>query len=417
MACKNVSTLCLRPGCHKTSWNGRPKGFCGLTCFGAAEPVCLMQGCGKKTWNGRPAGFCSPECRDKAKHIITKKTSKKEGNLRDLDVHISRVVNGKITMMSRAEQESEKAKMDNTKAQLMEAVSGQDLLLRAEVLIHQNWLGKIQALPGNIYRIGAFGRLADYRADTTHKSLGKILGWTAIWVIQVFGPPAIWLSTVFAWGIKGDMRFHWHKWDVDLSDWEHIALTKLLALVFQICFVLNGLYVIMQNRDDWIKIHTIIRYMRHYNLAMKFRWRYFLYLGALTNMWVVLWCCADTVVVLGSSESPKDVLFDSLGLLFLYNLDDIGGEFGFVSESDWPGDRLGWIYSEMVLENWHTEEVGSPRHKDEEFKEENWGVGGHIVMCCFRLTTYILCLALLVYPAFNVMTPFDKIAPPDGGWS
>merc|ERR1712194_425093 len=61
-------------------------------------------------------------------------------------------------------------------------------------------------------------------------------------------------------------------------------------------------------------------------------------------------------VVVGASESPKDVMFDALGLLFLYNLDDIGGEFGFVDEDDWPGVRLGWIYQEMVLHDWKPED-------------------------------------------------------------
>lgn len=416
MDCKNKSTVCLKRGCYKNTWNGRPKGFCSLVCFGEADTECMMQGCHKRTWNGRPAGFCTPDCRDQAKHMVAKKTLKKDGSMRDLDTHIARMVSGKITMMSRAEKESEETKIEAAKAGLMEATSGQDLLLRAEVLIQQNWLGKIEALPGNIYRIGAFGRLADLQRKTAHKTLGRVFGWVAVWLVQVVGPPAIWLSVVFAWGIQADMKFHWRNWDMELYDWHHIALTKTLALVFQICFVLNGLYVVMQNRDDWRKIHCIIRYMKHYNRDMNFGYRYFMYLGALTNCWVVLWCCADTVVVLGSSQSPKDVLFDSLGLLFLYNLDDIGGELGFVSDSDWPGARLGWIYSEMVAENWHLEEAGSRKTKESEFVEENQGAGGQFVMWVFNFTIWTLGVATVLYPAFNAVTPFLKIAPPDGGW-
>lgn len=377
----------------------------------------MMHGCGKKTFNGRPAGFCTTDCRDKAKYMKAKRTLKKEGSrMKELDSHIARMVSGKLTMLSKAEQESETAKMETAKVRLLEASSSSDLLLRAEVLIHQNWLGKYEALPGNIYRIGAFGRLADYRAETAHRTFGRVFGWICIWMLQVAGPPAIWLSTVFAWGIQNDMSFHWRDWEVDFYDWRHIALTKSLALLLQICFVLNGLYVVMGERDDWLRIHTLIRYFKHHNITMEFKWRGFLYLGAFTNCWVVLWCCADTVVVLGSSQSPKDVLFDALTLLFLYNLDDIGGELDFVSESDWPGARLGWIYSEMAAENWHLEETGSPKSKEEEFDDDELGCGGVIVLWAFRFTIWILGVALVIYPVFNAISPFQKIAPPDGGW-
>jgi len=71
----------------------------------------------------------------------------------------------------------------------------------------------------------------------------------------------------------------------------------------------------------------------------------------------------------------------------------------------------------MVAENWHLEEVGSPRHKEDDFDKDNWGTGGRLVMWSFRFTTWILMVALIAYPVFNAITPFGKIAPPDGGWS
>jgi len=412
MACKNKSTICLKSGCHKPSWNGRPKGFCSLACYGEADKLCMMPGCGKPTWNDRPAGFCDRNCRDKAKHMAIKRTAKKAETMTDLDKHIARMVHGKLAMMSKAEQEAVKAKQDYAKLRLLEATSGSDLLLRSELFIHESWAREAQALPGNIYSIGAFGRLADYRAETAHKTMGRVAGWVAIWFLQVIGPPAIWASTVFAWGIKTDMQFHWREWRVDLDDWHHIGLTKSLALIFQICFILNGLYVVLETRDDSRKIHSIIRYMQHY-ANTNFVYRLYLYIGAITNCWVVLWCCADTVVVLGSSQSPKDVIFDSLGLLFLYNLDDIGGELGFVNHDDWPGERLGWIYSEMVVENWHMELDGTSK---EEFDEKQIGAGGCIMEYSFKVTIWILSLALVIFPVFNAMTPFLIIAPPDGGW-
>merc|ERR1712157_601813 len=76
---------------------------------------------------------------------------------------------------------------------------------------------------------------------------------------------------------------------------------------------------------------------------------YFLGVGAFINCWIVMWTCLDMFVVVGASKTPQDLLLDSLGLLFLYNLDDIGGELGFVNEDDWPGLRIAWIYDELVM--------------------------------------------------------------------
>lgn len=51
-----------------------------------------------------------------------------------------------------------------------------------------------------------------------------------------------------------------------------------------------------------------------------------------------------TVFVFWSAETPKDIVFDSLGLLFLSRLDDIGGDLGLIQESEWPSDSLGMFF-------------------------------------------------------------------------
>merc|ERR1712066_1174916 len=75
---------------------------------------------------------------------------------------------------------------------------------------------------------------------------------------------------------------------------------------------------------------------------------WFLVMGAIVNCWVVFWSALDMYVVCGASNTPQDLLMDALGLLFLYNLDDIGGDMAFLEEDDWPALRLAWIYEIMV---------------------------------------------------------------------
>jgi len=79
-------------------------------------------------------------------------------------------------------------------------------------------------------------------------------------------------------------------------------------------------------------------------------------------------------VVVGGSETPKDVLLDALGMLFLYNLDRIGREMGFVDRDDWPGDRLGWIFQEMVKKDW-----GPQLEEDPEAPKD-----GHPMQLCVK---------------------------------
>jgi len=92
--------LCLRPGCGKPTWNGKPGGFCGRTCRGlgagavnsgalpavqatgnpvapslanvavVGAPTCSREGCSKPTWNGLPNAYCSMSCRASGAPVV-----------------------------------------------------------------------------------------------------------------------------------------------------------------------------------------------------------------------------------------------------------------------------------------------------------------------------------------------------------
>merc|ERR1712226_701208 len=70
-------------------------------------------------------------------------------------------------------------------------------------------------------------------------------------------------------------------------------------------------------------------------------------LGPILNGWVIVWSNFASFVVIGSSFSPQDLLFDSLALVFLFQLDDIG-TLGFTEHTDWPGRRLAWLYRDIT---------------------------------------------------------------------
>ena len=139
----------------------------------------------------------------------------------------------------------------------------------------------------------------------------------------------------------------------------------------------------------------------------------FLGFGAFVNCWVVLWSCVDAYVIIGACSNTKDLLFDALGLLFLYNLDDIGGELGFLGDNDWPGLQLAWIHQEIVPKAKDDPEwrIGDPRFFVT-WKDGSTDWRGTIFLNLYRFTTGSLLLLLVFLPVLAALTPFSQIAPP-----
>jgi len=137
--------------------------------------------------------------------------------------------------------------------------------------------------------------------------------------------------------------------DVTLfDDWIFMPSTKALGLVFILSFILNGLFLAIEERSTWKNIYNTFRFLDWKNDKFIMPGRVWLSMSAFVNCWVLLWSCLDMYVVVGASVGPQDLVMDALGLLFLQNLDDVGSDLGFISADDWPGLRLAWIYNELV---------------------------------------------------------------------
>merc|ERR1719282_1579724 len=247
----------------------------------------------------------------------------------------------------------EEAEMNHAKHEILYATSNADLLMKAELLINENWLSKYDGFHGNIYRIGAFGDLqpATDKIFSTDfmKAAARFMGCVAIFLIQLLGPVAVFFSTIAGWGIEDDEHYDWSAWHFGqfedmITDWQVAHMTKVLAVLFIFAFVLNGLFCVLDEQKSWKNIYNTFRFLQMNTPNFEVHGASFLYLCAFVNCWLITWCCIDAFVVIGAARTPKDLLMDSLGLLFLYNLDDIGGDLGFVDMDDWPGLQLAWIY-------------------------------------------------------------------------
>eukprot|EP00439_Symbiodinium_sp_Y106_P028666 s3444_g3.t1 len=150
----------------------------------------------------------------------------------------------------------------------------------------------------------------------------------------------------------------WEGWHFGLSDWYYIPssdehgvsnLSKhVVATAFLIMFTLNGAMVVDNERIASLKISALLDapaiknkpgFLKDVNL-------FWLNVGRVLNC--VVECCVIVYFAFVLSENPMDVVFNALAVTFLYNLDDIGGETGFLTEDDWDGDELGKIYYHAV---------------------------------------------------------------------
>jgi hypothetical protein len=302
--------------------------------------------------------------------------------------------------------------MVEAKANILESDSISRMFWAAEEWIDQDWLGDVDELPGNIYRIAALGTLTEGLRDKNatpaefYTDLIRIVGFISIFLIQIGGPPLLIASVYFDWGVLQDHDIRWGDWEPSFSDWAAIKTTKILSTLFLFVFSINGLYVILQEKQSWLKIYKTFRYLKHNTPNMDVRGEPFLLLGPIVNSWVILLTSLASFTILGASFSPRNVLFDALGLLFLYNLDDIDGDLGFVSSDDWDGLRLGWIYREMVVPNYR-----SANEKPSDYDEKDIGWTGRAVLKLYDSVAVLLLIAALVMPTVAFVTPFLEIVP------
>mmetsp|Transcript_17342 Transcript_17342/g.40686 ORF Transcript_17342/g.40686 Transcript_17342/m.40686 type:complete len:414 (-) Transcript_17342:90-1331(-) len=199
-------------------------------------------------------------------------------------------------------------------------------------------------LAGNMYRYFGLGIVEDYM---TVQSFGMM----TIFFVQLLSPPACLVQNLY--------KMDWEHWHFGVSDWMYMPgsnnhgvsnLSKhVVATLFLIMFCLNGAMVIEQDRVVSMKISSMLdqigKDMPDYLKEVKFEW---LYAGRIMNCLVVIECSVIVYFAFVLSETPMDVLFNSMAVTFLYNLDDIGGEMGFLGDDDWDGEELGKLYYNSV---------------------------------------------------------------------
>eukprot|EP00929_Paragymnodinium_shiwhaense_P067116 TRINITY_DN33781_c0_g1_i1.p1 TRINITY_DN33781_c0_g1~~TRINITY_DN33781_c0_g1_i1.p1 ORF type:complete len:444 (+),score=79.31 TRINITY_DN33781_c0_g1_i1:102-1433(+) len=261
--------------------------------------------------------------------------------------------------MTASEQQREREQETAAMREICQCHSMYEMLQKMDALIKDDWLGGLDELPGNIYRVSAFGLLhkvhkacmllGDCQPLEAFKVSAAVFGFLCVFIIQLVGPPIMFFNAYYGWLQDEDDHLRWENFEFgDLSEWSsNRRATKLVGLLFVVCFLLNGFFVQMDEKQSWLKIDHIWRVLNQQGGEMSGSCELFLYIGAFMNCWVIVWLSLDVYFVIGCAENVQDVLFDALGLTFLYNLDDISGDLGFVDGDDWPGLQLAWVHEHI----------------------------------------------------------------------
>ncbi|CAE7369478.1 unnamed protein product [Symbiodinium natans] len=248
-------------------------------------------------------------------------------------------------------------------------------------------------IAGNTYRYWGFG-IPEHRFTTQNFGVFSIL------IVQILSPPACIIYNLF--------KMDWENWHFGLSDWYYIPgsgnhgvsnLSKhVVATIFLLMFTLNGAIVVDSERIASLKISAMLdalaktkpEFLKDVNL-------FWLHVGRVLNCIVVLECCFIVYFAFVLSESPMDVVFNALAVTFLYNLDDIDGEMGFITDDDWDGEELGKVYYYAVDPVMMDEELNPDNYTPDEINNCN-GMRNKYGSWTYRIAEPLVYLLVIVLP-------------------
>lgn len=303
-----------------------------------------------------------------------------------------------------AEWEAQQGEMYNAKEQLRTYTSsgrktGRMVMNFIDFIIKEDWLGG-DALSGNLYRVWAFNgfkkpSLNILKGREVFDRNAQFVGTLFILLIQVMGPPMIIMGILYGWGSDDNYDFwKWNQFSTN-KEWvgdENKRSTRILGLMFLFCFIANCMKVVLSEAVSFEKVWSVFNVLQCEKA--KGMCSLPLMLGPIVNCTITITCSFAVFLIMGTAENPKDIVFDALGITFLFNLDDIGGDMAFISEEDWPGDRLNWIYDNMC----HGEDP-----EDSDDPPPMW------VKCIYYGTYCVLVLMSIVLTIGYIIIPWSNL--------
>jgi len=257
------------------------------------------------------------------------------------------------------------------------------------------WLMDVDEIPGNVFRAWAFGILEFRKRGKYHglRDLTVIL----VFLVQVLGPVAVVNHALAGLGQYEGAYYDWSKFSPSLEEWSNNWNANFLRMFLLMAYWMNGFISMEDSWEDWQRA-----FLFHGFLSKGSGNNFSLYVGAFTKCWCTFWCCIATFLIIGQLTGPLDVLYDILGMFFIYGLDSLGGDLNLVSEGSWPAAGLGWIEENL-------EHMGANVRPEYNSRKGQIRISP-IVRFAFLSVKYFCFAGVLVAPLIHIMTPWIGIA-------
>mmetsp|Transcript_104434 Transcript_104434/g.185708 ORF Transcript_104434/g.185708 Transcript_104434/m.185708 type:complete len:395 (-) Transcript_104434:344-1528(-) len=204
---------------------------------------------------------------------------------------------------------------------------------------------------GNIYRYWGLGLGGLFNRDKGKNFFNHVtmeVGLLLVFIIQLLAPAACIIYAVY--------DIDWKHFEVGLDSWTYVyhsrrhgisnLLKHFVAVLFLFCFALNGSNVIYNEKIASMKLTAMLRHSPDtFTKDVQWFWMFF---GPIMNCVLVIECCIIVYLLFLVAESPMDVVQNALAVTFLYNLDDIGGDMGFLQDEHWDSEAVGKEYYEIA---------------------------------------------------------------------
>lgn len=210
----------------------------------------------------------------------------------------------------------------------------------------QDYLGAdYEPLDGNIYKYFAFRRFFETPycgqasvftpPSSTFDYCILTAGLIFIMIIQVLAPIGILsgnAATLIA-SCYNPFRPDAYFRNYELSQW----IVVLCAQAFLFCFILNAYKATVSDGNTMKDIGELAALVEKHGQPVR---RWVLILDALVNSYAAVFLSVSMFTILFSEENAQGVIFDSLSLAFVLNIDDLSSDLGFLGDV-WDANKIG----------------------------------------------------------------------------
>lgn len=202
---------------------------------------------------------------------------------------------------------------------------------------------QFQPITANIYRYWAFG--------CRKSSLPDIIANRMVVFIQIVSPITLiyWLSRRIDWA-QSDARLLKYRPGSYIFGINHVAVV-LLQLFFVWCISLKCIKTLGVSNDENLRLHLLLETLgrRYSDPTIVRRARWWLLVDRVVEVFVFAAGLISMLLLDVFTDNPKDAIYESFGMLFLFGLHKSSSELAFIDHSDFGSYKVGELAARVLV--------------------------------------------------------------------